>query len=593
MAMRSGNEARLFSLFSGASLLLLAFFPLSYGTGTRAVLSVVDFSPYAYACEISDYGNSLERDAVYRATLMLPPEDPQLCTLPSIATDLDVNVTLPVRFRIPIGLMVSLGGCDIHTKIDVALRMLDEASPSLKYLIFYNNDADNTDGIVSITAPDPGSRVVIPENINSISLLSVSTSAGVNLMGLIQKYSDSIKKSPLFLMNNNEGWDLAMVVQRLMSPGNISPPPNPYGNSSPRVNGANFYWFRFILFALLIVSPCCRGAYLWWNGGGRIHFRRNEGGRIVGLQYVPPISYWFAPNGVHQDNNTQISDRLTEEQVMSLPEIVYKAPAKTESDEHEEDAGEQNEVPELDEVDIVISSGSADENIATVPQSPLDRTPSVSESLRNMDEEEVLDGGFECNITTCSICIEEFESGERLRMLPRCKHVFHTECILPWLTERQGCCPLCKSNVIDNEVSTSTGISPDNAGSGGEEPDTLAGADTTRQINESEHDQMSNSLTTTVISIRPITPATEGASTILEEDSRVGPLSVTSSRPDITPQQDFEGPYTNSTSETARIQTDENSDALDFPPPCDIDSESEDAVGAARNAKQEGNRSSN
>ncbi|KAL7551823.1 hypothetical protein ACHAWF_015017 [Thalassiosira exigua] len=40
--------------------------------------------------------------------------------------------------------------------------------------------------------------------------------------------------------------------------------------------------------------------------------------------------------------------------------------------------------------------------------------------------------------TTCSICIEEFEPGERLRVLPRCDHLFHTECILPWLTERQG-----------------------------------------------------------------------------------------------------------------------------------------------------------
>jgi hypothetical protein len=33
-------------------------------------------------------------------------------------------------------------------------------------------------------------------------------------------------------------------------------------------------------------------------------------------------------------------------------------------------------------------------------------------------------------------------------LLPRCGHAFHTECILPWLTERQGCCPCCKALVV-------------------------------------------------------------------------------------------------------------------------------------------------
>ena len=50
--------------------------------------------------------------------------------------------------------------------------------------------------------------------------------------------------------------------------------------------------------------------------------------------------------------------------------------------------------------------------------------------------------------TTCSICINDFEDGERIRLLPKCKHAFHTDCLMPWLTERQGCCPLCKRSVL-------------------------------------------------------------------------------------------------------------------------------------------------
>lgn len=52
----------------------------------------------------------------------------------------------------------------------------------------------------------------------------------------------------------------------------------------------------------------------------------------------------------------------------------------------------------------------------------------------------------------CSICLDEFVPRELVRVLPRCNHAFHTECILPWLTERQGCCPMCKVPVLPEEL---------------------------------------------------------------------------------------------------------------------------------------------
>jgi hypothetical protein len=47
---------------------------------------------------------------------------------------------------------------------------------------------------------------------------------------------------------------------------------------------------------------------------------------------------------------------------------------------------------------------------------------------------------------TCSICIENYQCKERVRALP-CGHIFHTDCIVPWLSERSSCCPICKEPV--------------------------------------------------------------------------------------------------------------------------------------------------
>lgn len=52
-------------------------------------------------------------------------------------------------------------------------------------------------------------------------------------------------------------------------------------------------------------------------------------------------------------------------------------------------------------------------------------------SVRNDDDD----------VLVCSICTDEFEKGQDLRVLP-CNHKFHPACVDPWLLDVSGTCPL-------------------------------------------------------------------------------------------------------------------------------------------------------
>lgn len=46
----------------------------------------------------------------------------------------------------------------------------------------------------------------------------------------------------------------------------------------------------------------------------------------------------------------------------------------------------------------------------------------------------------------CAVCLSEFEENEIVRLLPKCNHSFHIECIDMWFSSH-ATCPLCRSPV--------------------------------------------------------------------------------------------------------------------------------------------------
>ncbi|XP_054807628.1 RING-H2 finger protein ATL78-like [Prosopis cineraria] len=67
--------------------------------------------------------------------------------------------------------------------------------------------------------------------------------------------------------------------------------------------------------------------------------------------------------------------------------------------------------------------------------------------------------------TECAICLSEFNSGDRLRILPKCNHGYHLRCIDKWLGSHSSCpkCRRCLLQTCHKIVDSSTTSQPSSA----------------------------------------------------------------------------------------------------------------------------------
>jgi len=151
---------------------------------------------------------------------------------------------------------------------------------------------------------------------------------------------------------------------------------------------------------------------------------------------------------------------LTEEEVRTLPEIVFR------EDGHDKPVGaEDGKEKPVGANDGKDEGKDAKENASGKKEdnSPVDKndltTPLLEESASFLPPSSLHEN---FDNTACSICLEEYCDGHRLRVLP-CHHAFHSHCIGPWLTRRSPTCPLCKADFEgvggDEEDNISTGSS--------------------------------------------------------------------------------------------------------------------------------------
>uniref|UniRef100_A0A1D1XM03 E3 ubiquitin-protein ligase RNF13 n=1 Tax=Anthurium amnicola TaxID=1678845 RepID=A0A1D1XM03_9ARAE len=89
---------------------------------------------------------------------------------------------------------------------------------------------------------------------------------------------------------------------------------------------------------------------------------------------------------------------------------------------------------------------------------------------------------------TCPICLDDFESGEELRLLP-CQHRYHTICIDPWLLDISPLCPMCKTDYTSWESEmNATQHNQDSSGSSSSVESTGNSNNTTNNDNQRSGD---------------------------------------------------------------------------------------------------------
>ncbi|KAG2391289.1 hypothetical protein LR48_Vigan07g069800 [Vigna angularis] len=94
---------------------------------------------------------------------------------------------------------------------------------------------------------------------------------------------------------------------------------------------------------------------------------------------------------------------------------------------------------QLSNVESNSGSGRHDQHHAPASKAVVDAMPEIEINASHMVTE-----------SHCAVCKEPFELCTRAREMP-CKHLYHPECILPWLAIRNSC-PVCRKQLpVENE----------------------------------------------------------------------------------------------------------------------------------------------
>jgi len=177
-----------------------------------------------------------------------------------------------------------------------------------------------------------------------------------------------------------------------------------------------------------------------------------------------------------QQEPTNENFTLEEHQVMGLPDVIFSKKRAKEENDNDETVASTVATNAIHGSDRSIATRSLERangghhslerdlctfDCATTINTDCGMANSLHDDVEGFDEtskageQSTITGAFSAvsayfDQDACAVCLEEFEDGEKLKALS-CDHIFHVNCIMPWLTTRMGICPLCKDRVSDHQ----------------------------------------------------------------------------------------------------------------------------------------------
>jgi Ring finger domain len=407
------------------------------------MVTPLEWTPISFRSQVAKFGDQFRDDNVSQPLLMLPPDESSLCIFPTSLENMTIEEAEYLTMGRPIALLVASGDCPDDQKALVIAMMKHRLTPSLRYMIVYNTNSSQPNDLTFMSSNST------LQGLDGVGAMFLSWNSGVLMLEKVSNYSRQSGWSSNFLSETSRAWDLRVNLQVVHTEDYSE-----HSSSEPEPNGMGdfFHYLRSVMITLLVASPFIRAGYLWYSAGGRILVRRDENGRVNGLQYIHPLPHLIATGlGMHHEDHA--ATVLTEEQVQALPKLVYKRKpmggddTQSESDDEAEGGTIRTKISSSSMIGPADATDAHDDKTMEI----MEQAPENEFTGGLVDSETVhAPSGPELftTCTMCSICIDEFEDGETIQILPKCNHGFHFDCIKPWLTERQSCCPLCKTDVL-------------------------------------------------------------------------------------------------------------------------------------------------